>query len=419
MLVLAGCLLAPVAGAQSTKRLWVLQQPDSIVEYDLATFKARQALKVPRRLLEHPESLSVNARGQMLFVPSVGEVWAGGETGDAAQRAWFWNGREAEELPLGSTTARARSGNEHVVTEIAVRVFLSADADSLVWFENRFEKTAETIGRELSVRSTSRVWRTRLAGDAPQTIALLPSTEPCACETGVCSETCPEWEFWAPDGVVGDVFLATRVTPGQLGPTFHESRLYSRAAGPWRMTAAPQPIPEPLAVSEQAAVLVFAVPDGGCCGWDNESSDQVLVLRDGKVSVLYDEAGRYQNRDYDVSFHAAGAGLAARAALCAYTIVATATADTEIRSSSEGKPTAEGLARLRKAIGDLPAVEIVPLQYRPGAVTTVLHAVFVGWVNDREILLAQDGQLVLYDIHARTRRETGIRIRGPADAFLR
>jgi hypothetical protein len=49
----------------------------------------------------------------------------------------------------------------------------------------------------------------------------------------------------------------------------------------------------------------------------------------------------------------------------------------------------------------------------------IRHAVLVGWGSDREILVAQDGRLAVYDIRGSKRKETTIRVRSATDAFLR
>ena len=43
----------------------------------------------------------------------------------------------------------------------------------------------------------------------------------------------------------------------------------------------------------------------------------------------------------------------------------------------------------------------------------------MGWVSDRELPVAQDGRLVVYDIRGGKLKETAIRVRSAADAFLR
>ncbi len=416
--VLVAAFLVSAAQTQSPKRLWVLQEPDRIVEYDIKAFAARRTLTTPRRLLEHPEYLSVNATGQMMFLPPKGAQWGGGEMAAAGDRAWFWDGRQAKEWKLEGPKTPGGSAGTPTVTETALQWFLSAGGKSLFRFENRFEKIVDEPGLERSVRSTARVWRTNLDGSNPETTSL-DSSGWCECTTGTCSESCPEWFFWAPDGVVDDFFLMTRVTPGQIGSTYHESRLYQRSGRRWAVKKLPQPVESPLTASEKGAVLVVAVPDGGCCGWENEGNDQTLLLRNGKGSVIYDEAGRYGNRNYDVSFYTSDARLAPNNAMLAYTIVSTAHADSDIRLSLDGKENGEELARIRKAIADLPAVEVAQLGAPPRSAAIIHHAALVGWVSDREILVAQDGRLAVYDTRGSKRKETAIRVRSAADAFLR
>jgi len=412
-------LLVSAVQAQSPKRLWVLQEPDRIVEYDVTTFAARRTVKVPRRLLEHPEYLSINGKGQMVFLPPHGVEWASGEMAFKGDRVWFWDGHQDKEWSLERTQTRRGSAGKLTLTEKQPRFFLSARGEFLFWFENTFEKVTDELGLDRSVRVLSRVWRTDLAHGKPETMTTLSLPGWCRCETGTCSETCPEWDFWAPDGVVDDFFLVTRLTPGQLGSTYHESFLYRRSGQKWRVNKLAQPIERPLAASRNGEVLIAAVPDGGCCGWENESNDQLVLLKKGKISVLYDEFERYANRNYDVSFYTADARLAPGNRMVAYTVVSTARTDSQIRLSSEGKENIEELARVRKAIAELPAVVVVQLGIQPRSETIIRHAALVGWLNEREILVAGDGQVTVYDICGSKRRETPIRVRSAADAFLR
>jgi hypothetical protein len=416
--LVAACLAVP-ARAQSPKRLLVLQEPDQIVEYDINTSAVVRALTVPRRLVEHPEYLSVNAAGQLLFLPPKGAQWAAGEMATAADRAWFWDGRKATEWKLEGPKTPGSSAGKPTVTETARQWFLSAGGESLFWIEQRFEKIVDEPGAERSVRATARVWRTDLAGNRLEDAATFSSPGWCECTTGVCSESCPEWSFWAPDGVVDDFFLATRTTQGQVDLTYHDSVLYQRSGSRWSAKKLPQPVEVPLAGAEKGEVLVAAVPDGGCCGWENEGNDQMLLLRSGKSAVLYDETRRYANRNYDVSFYTSDARLSPGNALVAYTIVSTARAGGEIRLSDAGKENAEELARVRKAIADLPSVEIVQPGISPRPAASIPHAALVGWVSDRELLVAQDGRLVVYDARGSKRKETAIRVRSAADAFVR
>lgn len=416
--VLIVALVVSAASAQTSKQLWVLQEPDEIIEYDAASFVAKRTLKLPPRVFEHPEYLSINRRGQMLFLPPEGVQW-GSALVASVERGWFWDGKQVVKLNFESTKARGGSADGPTLAEAVPQCLLSAGGDSLFWFENRFDKVLGESDIERSVRSAWQAWRTNLAGGRLEAIAKFSSPEACGCDTGVCSETCPEWFFWAPDGVVVDFFLVTRATPGQIGSTYHESLVYQRSGRSWRAKKLPEAIEFPLTASARGEILLAAVLDGGCCGWQNAGNDQMLLVRNGKVSVLYDELGRYNNRNYDVSFYVADARLSAGNTLLSYTVASTAQPGGEVRLSADGQENAEELARVRKAIAELPAVEVMQLGIPPRPSAVIRHAGLVGWMNDHEILVAQDGRLAVYDIRGRKVREFPIRVRSAADAFLR
>jgi len=419
ILVLA--LLLSAVHAQSTKRLWVLQEPNEIVEYDVAFFTAKRTIKGPPRLVEAPEYLSINNRGLMLFLPPHGVHRGGGELASIGRRIWLWDGRQGKEWSLEGRETRGGRAGRPTLIETIPKCFLSVGSKHLYWFENRFETVMdeEERGRERSMRSSWRVWRTDFCGSRPEAITNVPLSGWCQCLTGVCSESCPKWEFWAPDNIVGDFFLVTRFTPGQLESTYHESFLYQRSASTWQAKRLPRPIENPLTASEKGEILVAAVPDGGCCGWDNMGSDQMLLLQSGKVFVLFDEFKRYDNRNYDVSFYISNARLSPNNAAIAYTITSSARTGDEIRLSSDGKENAEELARVRRTIGELPAVEVVWLGNKGQPKTILRHASLVGWLSEHEIIVAQGGRLMVFDIHSQKRRETTIRVRSAGDAFLR
>jgi hypothetical protein len=398
--LLVAFLLASNIHAQPTGRLWVLQAPDQVVEYDLVTFAPRGAVTVPGRIVEHPEYLSANAKGQMLFLPPEGLA-----VGTGPLAGWFWDGRQSREMkPTG-------------------RVFLTADGQSLVWFENTFDKVTDPDA-DRSVKSSARVWRTDLAGGAEQTLVSIPVSASCECTTGVCSETCPEWSMWAPDGVVSDLFLMTRFVPGQLQTSYEETVAYRRSGQRWQPARLGRPLERVLAAAANGVMLISTVIDPGCCGWINEGSDETALLIDGRRSVLFDEWTRFDNRNYDVSFYTTAAQFAPGGqALVAHTIDGDAIgADGDIRLSSEGKENAQELARVRAAIADLPLAEIVRLVRvgsPPQIVKAIRHAAVVGWLSERELLVAQEGHLAVYDASGNKIRDTPIRVRSAADAWLR
>jgi hypothetical protein len=400
--LLLSFLLVLGSHAQAGKRLWVLEAPDHVVEYDLGAFAAVARVTVPKRLLEHPEYLSVNARGQLLFqLPRDVEI-AGGDTAAGGHRAWLWDGRQSREFPLGDR-----------------QVFLTADGQSLVWFENRFAIVAGADGLDRSVRTSARVWRTDLVGTADQTLVAIPVSAPCQCTTGTCSESCPEWSMWAPDGAVADFFVMTRFIPGQLQTSYEQTVTYRQSGRQWRPDSLAAPVEAVLAASRQGDVIVAVAQDGGCCGWLNEGNDQTFVLDHGRRATVFDETARFNNRNYDVSFYTTDARIGPGNGLVAHTINTDVPLGDDLRLSADGKADAAELARVRAALADVPITEVVLPGSRPKVVASIRHAAVVGWLNDRELLVAQDGRLVIYDAGGTKIKETPIRIRSGADAFLR
>jgi hypothetical protein len=359
----------------------------------------------------------------MVFVPPAGTQWAEADPALSGNSAWAWDGQRAHAWPVEVSESGGRPAEAMPLRQTVRQWFLSAGGDSLFRFENTFEyrpvKAAADSGPQHSVRASARVWRTDLAGGQRHEVAAFPVAGWCRCETGACEETCPEWEFWAPDGTVADVFLATRVTPGQLETTYHESVRYLRSGNTWRRAPLPRAVERFLCASARGDALIAAVLDGGCCGWDNEGSDQLLLLRNGKVTILYDEFTRYNNRNYDVSIFPSDARVAPGESTVAYTLASTAPAGGEIRLSSSGTHDSAGLARLRTALPGLPAVEILELgsPSRPPAV--IPRAGLVGWLTDRELLVAREGVLTVCDRGGNIGRTASIRVRSAADAFLR
>ena len=130
--LLIGFFLVSFAWAESPKALWVIQEPAVIAVYELPSFAPKRTLKIPRRVLEHPEYLRINNRGQMLFHPLHGEQWASGEMATAGNLAWFWDGQKAREWKLPRTRRTGSSGGKVILNEIRSESFLSADGQSLV-----------------------------------------------------------------------------------------------------------------------------------------------------------------------------------------------------------------------------------------------------------------------------------------------
>ncbi len=109
MLAYAVMVLASVhllAQEQPNKRLWVLQEPDAVVEYDPATFAPRQTQKIPPEIFKSPQDLQVNRKGQMLFLPATVRESDGFVHENTEREFWFWDGASGRfmERPITKTT---------------------------------------------------------------------------------------------------------------------------------------------------------------------------------------------------------------------------------------------------------------------------------------------------------------------------
>ncbi len=107
-----------------------------------------------------------------------------------------------------------------------------------------------------------------------------------------------------------------------------------------------------------ADTILEAIPDTACCGWENQSDDQTLLHLHGKTVTVFDEQSAYKNPDYDVSFYTENGKLSPDLGSVALTIVATSKPNTPIQLAEQGQANPEESQRIRKALVDLPAVEV-------------------------------------------------------------
>lgn len=407
------CLIGPVS-AQS-QRVWVLTAPDKIVEYDPANFAVKTSGTVPSEVLKSPRILQVNHQGEMLFAPNSDDPSP--DVGKNGEKFWYSNGQGSAMLGREIIRISARSGSNQKVTDSSPWPFLSADGTHLFWFTNQFNRL-QRENVELSQSTTFRAWRSDTAGRQKEELASFDFPD-CRCPTGSCSETCPEARFWVPESGVSDFFVITRLVQGQTETKYLNSTLYRQSDGQWSPTELSQPLQRVLDTAEHGKVIVSAILDVGCCGWENQSNDQTLLLNGEKSLVLFDERAQYKNPDYDVSFFTENAKLSPDLAHVAMTIEASAKSSAPIQLSEQGQANPAESLKIRKALGELPVVQVVSA-VDPGTHPVSLpHAYLVGWLSDKEILLVENHLLVAYNIASGTRRKSTIKVEDPALVFVR
>ncbi|MGD0567232.1 MAG: hypothetical protein ABSA78_02410 [Candidatus Sulfotelmatobacter sp.] len=421
----------PSLGAQS-KRLWVMTSSGAMVEYDPATFAEKtfaekQTVKVPAEAVESEQNFSVNHLGQMLFAAPVALPLAEGDIAESQSRkVWFWDGHAANALAREVTRTTSTTGSNIAIAESASVPALSADGTHLYWFSNQAHRL-QRDGVDLSTRTTWRSWRTNLtradragadrAGTGREDVASVAMPE-CSCPTGSCEETCPYGVVWVPDDGVGKFFLLTQFVSGKPQPIYKASSIYEERAGKWTATAIEPPLRRVLDAANAGAILE-AIPDTACCGWENQSDDQTVLRLRGKTVIVFDELEAYKNPDYDVSFYAENGKLSPDVSAVALTIVATAQPNTAIQLSEQGQANPEESQRIRKALLDLPAVEVKSVEDSPLRIAFLPHAELVGWISDKEILIVEGHVLVAYDVATGARRKSNVRVEDVGVVFLR
>jgi hypothetical protein len=409
VLVLSASLAAQI------KRLWVLRPPGEMAEYNPGTFAAKQTVKVPAEAAASPQNFSVNHLGQMLFAAPVSLPLAEGDLA-AERKVWFWDGLAATPLVRDVARTTATAGSNLAVTESAPVPFLSADGIHLYWFSNQARRL-QRDGVDLSTKTTWLSWQTDLSGAGRQDVALIALPE-CSCPTGGCEETCPYGEVWAPEDGVGKFFLLTQFVSGKTQPLYKATSLYEENAGKWTATPLDPPLRRVLDAAN-AGTILEAIPDTACCGWENQSDDQTLLLLHGKTLTVFDEQAAYKNPDYDVSFYTENGKLSPALGSVALTIVATAQPNKPIQLSELGQANPEESQRIRRALSDLPAVEIKSNEDVPRRIAFLPHATLVGWLSDKEILIVEGHLLVAYNVATGARRKSNIRVGDAAHVFLR
>lgn len=413
---LAFLLLITVPLLGQGKRLWVLRSPDEMAEYDPATFAPKPPVKVPPEALKSPAAISINRVGQILFAPAVSLPLSDSDIA-SPRKIWIWNGRAATSIDQPIEHKEEDHGSNQAVTESAPLPYLSADGNHLFWFANE----ARRLQREeidLSTVITFQAWRTDLEGKAREELASSKLPD-CRCPTGSCEESCPSFLVWAPDDGIDHFFLTTQFVAGQTTSTYKASVRFQQEGGKWAPNALPDPLRRVLDANSTGSAIVEAIPDTGCCGWSNQSNDQTLVVGDGTTRTVFDEQATYKNADYDVSFYTSNARLSSDAGHVAMTIVATAQSNKPIQLSEQGQANPEESQRIRKALLDLPAVEIRTVEDVPNRVAFVPHAILVGWINDKELLIVENHLLVAYNVSTGARRKSTIRVDDAAHVFLR
>ncbi|MDE3136316.1 MAG: hypothetical protein KGL59_07065 [Acidobacteriota bacterium] len=385
---------------------------------------------LPPDARQHPESISISRTGIVLYAKQ--EPNSGGRP-----LHWYlWKNGQTYDLLAASREERPAKGNSTLVTSATPVALLGTDARHLFWFENRLSVIQRENEGEISQSGEFRSWTSDLnARNTRQVVSVaLPS---CKCETAVCEETCPIIDAWAPDRGVSDFFFLTRWIQGQTSSDFLETILYRAAGAVWVPQKLPKPIYEFLDAANGGNTYIAAVPDGGCCGWENESDDITDLARGGggEQITFFDEFARFHNRDYDVSFFTPKALFSPDASQIAYSITSTYRPGEQIRLADQGRENPRELKQIQNALTDLPRLEVVQipkLQIRDDVARTGIvqptnlrpafslpNVELIGWLDSRRVLAWQHGELFVINASTGQSAPTGLKAEAASRVFIR
>lgn len=410
-----------LATAPGQPRLWLLKSPGEITEYNLSTFEpSGPSVTIPQNLLkgasenEIASRLEISHRGQMLFRT----LKCLEPEPNPHCNFWFRTGQSSTLLDSGFVHRKetAASGATRI-TDSLPEPHLSTDGEHLIWFQS-IDRTTASNDADV-INSSYRVWQTDLSGGHVENIYSF-RFPPCKCETGARYDFCPEAKFWAPASGVNGYFFVTHLVEGQLQSQYLDAFLFRQSAGNWvsnKLSEVAQVYDD---AAENGSLFIETVPDNGCCGWENGSDDQTLLVRDGKKIVLFDEFAQFNNADYDVSFFTDSARLSFDLSLVGMTITSSyEPGNEEIRGGDSGKPNPAELKSIKKNLSDLPGVEVVTTTDPSKRVVFLPHATFAGWLSNKEILIVRDHLLAAYDVTTGAERKSNLTVADAKHVFLR
>jgi hypothetical protein len=412
--------------------IWILAADGSLSAYDGTNFRLlkKSPSPLPPDARQHPESISITRAGIVLYAKL--EPNSGGRP-----LHWYlWENGHTQNLIGASRDERPAKDNSTLVTSATPAARFATDGRRLFWFENKLSVIQRENEGEISQSGEFRSWTTVLDGhDAKPVVSV--ALPPCKCETGACEETCPIIDVWTPDRGVSDFFFLTRWIPGQTSSDFLETILYRAAGAVWVPQKLPKPIYEFLDATDSGNTYIAAVPDAGCCGWDNESDDITYLARrgGGEQITFFDEFARFHNQDYDVSFFTPKALFSPDASQIAYSITSTYRPGQQIRLADQGRENPQELKRIQNALTDLPRLEVVQipeLQIRDDVARTGIvqptdlrpafslpNAELIGWLDSHRVLAWQHGELFVINTSNGQSKPTGLKAETAARVFIR
>ena len=418
------------ADSARAERLFVVDYTTgAITEYGTEDFEVKQKLQIPAslRLLKRKsrlisKRLRISESGRILYF--VDDVRL--DRGTVVRRLWYWNGKKEVVAEVTVELGCFPGDDRCFVRDALSGPILDAEENAFYRGINRVVGFRQKPSKddpsyfEYYVILEFEIYRVRFDDAAPgelieERIAVVSFKE-CRCGTGVCEETCPQGIFVTPKEGVGDFMEIEHFVQGQLGSSVEGHTYLEKRGNDWVEVGGGKKREKP---------FLRTVYDGGCCGWDNESSDKLLLIDGKERKIIYDERERFGNRNYDISFYPSHAELSPDSSMVAYTIVTSSWAMANYRKTgalklgSRGKENLKELERIKAVLGDLPILEVVSLDKETDRIVAIKRAEFIGWMDNHRLLVLKGGKLAAFDLSSRRLIESPVSVKSVEQVFLR
>lgn len=240
----------------------------------------------------------------------------------------------------------------------------------------------------------------------------------CFCGTGVCEETCPVGRITTANGIIQPILSVQHFISGQLGSEIRGTTYYVQHGNQWV---------EKSKAELQHERFLKIIEDAGCCGWVNESNDQ-LIVDDGRENfIIYDEYRHFDNQNYDISFYIFNADFSLDRQKVAYTIRPCCKPFDTIRFSSDTFDKSQGREyidsedrkKIKQVLDTLPLVEVSTIQAPPKIKATIRNAILSGWMDNDRLVLVKDRKLAIFSLLNKTIQTSLIQVESIHQVYLR
>ena len=394
------------SSSKASATLWVFQG-DDVVAFDPSDFSRGTAVKVPPAARIYPERFAINGRGQMLLPSNDGSLW-------------FWNGAKATTVTAPADDPINPRAPE---SQVERRWLLGNDGSSLFVLET-FPGGGPPGASQVRIMQTGLDRRTRELVLSYEHLPCQHTVEP----AGTFESPAPD--VWAPNGVVRDFLVVTHwehqwsdYVPEPDSNITHPDDLPSCSAlqtvcwhhesGGWSNDDIDNP--PLLDAAAQGSVRLQLDETVEMNGYEN-GCGRVKFTTPASQIVLSNTCANYPAPNYDAGIMPANAILAPGGRRAAITLRGSPASDAKISLRYEAHADSLELRALRRALAEMPVVDI----YEPGVASKprlrIGHVELVGWTSNREVLVVQRGHIVGIDVETGRRRESTIEVQSAESA---